>query len=49
MDTNNRKFSHDRRMPIGFNAQKFPLMSNGCVGFMEKSTLDGLRDGKWKR
>lgn len=49
MDTNNRKFSHDRRMPIGFNAQKFPLMTNGCVGFMEKSALDGLRDGRWKR
>ncbi|XP_078489570.1 uncharacterized protein C11orf42-like [Ciona intestinalis] len=49
MDTNNRKFTHDRRMPIGFNAQKFPLMSNGCVGFVEKSSLEGLRDGRWKR
>ncbi|CAK8674942.1 unnamed protein product [Clavelina lepadiformis] len=49
MDTNNRKFAHDRRMPVGFNAQKFPIMSNGCVGFMERSSLDCLREGRWKR
>lgn len=49
VDTTNRKFAHDRRMPIGFNAQKFPLMPNGCVGFMEKTNLDGLREGRWKR
>ncbi|XP_039274277.2 uncharacterized protein C11orf42-like [Styela clava] len=49
MDTTNRKFAHDRRMPIGFNAQKFPLMANGCVGFTEKTNLEGLREGRWKR
>jgi hypothetical protein len=49
MDTINRKFVHDRRMPVGFSVQKFPIMQDGTVGFMEKTRLDGLRNGKWKR
>ena len=49
LDTTNRKFVHENRLPIAFNVQKFKVDCNGAIIAHENSSFQGMKKGTWKR
>lgn len=49
LETENKKFCHEKRMPIAFSVDKFPVNRDGVIGKKVDTSNDSLREAPWKR
>ena len=49
LETENKKFSHSKRMPIAFSCHRFPVERDGTIGKRSDSVCEVMREAQWKR